>query len=624
MYRQAIADRFGRNHPFLHMQTSKHTTDKLAVSLAEPDIAIDRRPDGTITLRSNADLLPHPQRIGDVFVNAATVAPDSPFLAERRDSDWFRITYGAALEQARGIAQFLADRGFDQTTPVAILSGNSIQHAIVALGSLLVGVPIVPITPAYSLASRDHRRLQSVVETLQPKMIFAEDPQGYARALQSIDLKGRILVTGSKGDDLPTSILFQELVETRTKADQLQRRILAVPEDCTAKYMLTSGSTGTPKPVITTHAMLCANQQMIAQLWPFLEAEPPIIVDWLPWSHTYGGGKIFNMTMWHRGTLHIDGGKPVPGAMEISLRNLREISPTVYFNVPRGLALLVPHLESDSMLRDSFFARLQMINFAAAALPDHLWVRLRELSMMAREGRPVFISAGFGSTETSPTSTLVHFPISNPRAIGLPAPGVELKLAPAEADKMEIRVRGPHVTPGYHKYPELTRAAFDDEGYFRMGDAVLFVDPNDPRKGLVFDGRITEDFKLTTGTWVNVGALRVEILAATAPLLSDAVPAAPDRDYLGLLAWLNPPAEPSSHRETMRDLIAKLRAFNAQHPGTSNTVRRVLLLSEPPSFEDGEITDKQYVNQRAVRARRRTDVDRLYASPLDPDVIEIS
>jgi feruloyl-CoA synthase len=606
------------------MRTSKHITGELTLPLAEPDIAIERRTDGTITLRSKTDLLPHPQRIGDVFMNAATGAPDVPFLAERRDPGWLRIPYGVALRQARAIAQFLADGGFDQTTPVAILSGNSIQHAIVALGSLLVGVPIIPITPAYSLASRDHRRLQSVVETLQPKMIFAEDSDSYAQALQSIDLAGRILVTGSKGDDLPTSVLFQELVETRIKEDQLRRRISEVRPDCTAKYMLTSGSTGTPKPVTTTHAMLCANQQMIAQLWPFLEAEPPILVDWLPWSHTYGGGKIFNMTMWHRGTLHIDAGMPVPGAMEITLRNLREISPTVYFNVPRGLALLVPHLESDSVLRDSFFARLQMINFAAAALPDHLWVRLRELSMMARGGRPVFISAGFGSTETSPTSTLVHFPISNPRAIGLPAPGVELKLAPADADKMEIRVRGPHVTPGYHKYPELTRAAFDDEGYFRMGDAVLFLDPNDPGKGLVFDGRMTEDFKLTTGTWVNVGALRVEILSATAPLLSDVVPAAPDRDYLGLLAWLNPAvSEPSRHTETVTDLISKLRTFNEQHPGTSTVVRRVLLLSKPPSFEDGEVTDKQYVNQQAVRNRRGADVDRLYTNPLAPDVIEI-
>jgi feruloyl-CoA synthase len=607
------------------MQTNKDTTEKPALPLAEPDIAVDRRADGTITLRSKADLLPHPQRIGDVFIEAATRAPDVPFLAERRDSDWLHITYGTALEQARAIAQFLADRGFDQKTPVAILSGNSIQHALVTLGSLLIGVPIVPITPAYSLASTDHHRLQSIIETLQPKMLFAEDSKRYAQALQAIDLKGRILVAGSKGEDLPAAILFDELLETQIKDDQLRRRISNVTASCAAKYMLTSGSTGTPKPVITTHAMLCANQQMITQLWPFLEAQPPILVDWLPWSHTYGGGKIFNMTMWHRGTLYIDRGKPVPGAMEITLRNLQEISPTVYFNVPRGLALLVPHLESDSTLRRSFFARLQMINFAAAALPEHLWVRLRELSMTARGGRPVFISAGFGSTETSPTSTLVHFPISNPRAIGLPAPGVELKLAPAEADKMEIRVRGPHVTPGYHKYPELTQAAFDDEGYFRMGDAVLFVDPDDPGKGLAFDGRITEDFKLTTGTWVNVGALRVQILAATAPLLSDVVPVAPDRDYLGLLAWRNPAApEAANYTETVTGLISRLRAFNEQHPGTSTAVRRVLLLSEPPSFEDGEITDKQYVNQRAVRDSRTGDVDRLYANPLAANVIEIT
>ncbi len=599
--------------------------DEATLALAKPDITVDWRADGTVFLHSRARLRSHPQRIGDVLTEAALRAPDVPFLAERRDSDWFRITYGTALEQARAIAQFLADRRFDQTTPVAILSDNSIQHALIALGALLVGVPVVPITPAYSLKSRDHRRLQSVIEMLQPKMVFAEDLESFAHALQSIDLEGRVLVTGSKGGDLPTAVLFEELVQTRIRDEQLRRRMSEVKPGHTAKYMLTSGSTGTPKPVITTHAMLCANQQMIAQLWPFLEAEPPVLVDWLPWSHTYGGGKIFNMAMWHRGTLYIDGGKPVPQAMEITIGNLREISPTVYFNVPRGFALLVPSLETDSALRDSFFARLQMINFAAAALPDHLWKRLRELSMMARGGQPVFISAGFGSTETSPTSTLVHFPISDPRVIGLPAPGVELKLAPADAGKMEIRVRGPHVTPGYHNHPELTRAAFDDEGYFRMGDAVSFVDPNDPGKGLVFDGRMTEDFKLTTGTWVNVGALRMEILVATAPLLSDVVPTAPDRDYLGLLAWLNPAAsESSGYTETTTDLISKLRTFNVEHPGTSTVVRRVLLLTEPPSFEDGEVTDKQYLNQRAVRNRRKADVDRLYADPLAADVIEIT
>ncbi|UCG88565.1 MAG: feruloyl-CoA synthase [Gemmatimonadota bacterium] len=545
-------------------------------------------------------------------------------MAERRDSDWHRITYGTALERARATAQFLIDRGFDHTTPVAILSGNSIRHALVALGASLVGVPIIPITPAYSLMSRDHRRLQSIIEMLQPKMVFAEDPQSFAQALQSIDLHGRLLVTASSASDLPNAIPFEELVATRVKDEQLRRRMVQIDPSHTAKYMLTSGSTATPKPVITTHEMLCANQQMIAQLWPFLETEPPILVDWLPWSHTYGGGKIFNLTMWHGGTLYIDGGRPVPGAMEITLQNLREISPTVYFNVPRGFALLAPSLETDSALRESFFARLQMISFAAAALPDDLWMRLREVSMMARGGQPVFISAGYGSTETSPTSTLVHSPIPNPRAIGLPPPGVELKLVPAEAGKMELRVRGPHITPGYHKDPELTREAFDDEGYFRIGDAVSFVDPSDPAKGLVFDGRMTEDFKLTTGTWVNAGKLRIEILASTAPLLSDVVPTAPDRDYLGLLAWLSPAAtEPSNHAAAITELTSRLRTFNMQHPGTSKVVRRILLLSEPPSFEEGEVTDKQYVNQRVVRDRRKADVDRLYANPLAPDVIEI-
>lgn len=595
----------------------------MVLTLPPPDPVVDRRADGTVLLRTRAELRPHPQRLGDVLTAAAEKAPDTAFLAERRDGEWYQVTYGSALAQSRSIAQFLLDEGLDQTTPVAILSGNSIRHALIALGAVLVGIPVVPVTPAYSLASRDHRRLRSVISLLQPKLVFVESLEDFDQALRAIDLRGRLVVTTVRGG-LGEAVPFEALLETRIDSDLLERRMSAVTPAHTAKYMLTSGSTGTPKPVLTTHGMLCANQQMIAQLWPFLESEPPVLVDWLPWSHTYGGGKIFNLVMWHRGTLHIDGGKPVPGAMETSLRNLREISPTVHFNVPRGLSLLVPALESDATLRERFFSRLQLLCFAAAALPTHTWTRLRELSLMDGRDRPVFMASGFGSTETSPTSTLVHFPTSNPRVIGLPAPGVELKLVPAEAGKMEIRVRGPHVTPGYHACPDLTRDAFDEEGYLRMGDAVVFADPDDPSQGLAFDGRLTEDFKLTTGTWVNTGALRVDILAATAGWLADVVPTAPDRDYVGLLAWLGAAATAArDHEQIATELVSMLGTFNRDHPGTSTAVRRIVLLSEPPSFEGGEVTDKQYVNQRAVRNRRAADIDRLYQDPPGPDVIEI-
>jgi len=529
-----------------------------------------------------------------------------------------------ALDQARAVAQFLIEHEFDHSTPLAILSGNSIRHALLSLGASLVGVPIVPVTPAYSVASRKHGRLKSVVEMLQPRLVFVEQAEPFTAALGAIDLQDRIVVMGSSAADFPNALPFDGVLGTAVDEQRLQERIARVTPDHTAKYMLTSGSTGTPKPVVTTHAMLCANQQMIAQLWPFLEEEPPLLVDWLPWSHTYGGGKIFNLTMWHGGTLYIDGGKPVPEQMDATVENLREISPTLFFNVPRGLALLVPHLESDDALRESFFSRLRMVCFAAAALPSHLWTKVHELWAATTGAQSVFVSSGFGSTETSPTSTLVHFPTSDPRVIGLPAPGVDLKLAPAEANKMEIRVRGAHVTPGYHGSPDVTREAFDDEGYFRLGDAVRFTDPQDPHKGLVFDGRLTEDFKLSTGTWVNVGALRVAILAATAPFLSDVVPTAPDRDYLGLLVWLSPSAAERADDPNMHvELVDKLKAFNQERPGTSTTVRRILLLSEPPSFEDGEITDKQYVNQRAVRGRRGAEVERLYGEPAEPGVIEI-
>lgn len=600
-------------------------TEHSTLRLAEPDIAVEERADGTILLRSRTALGSHPQRLGDVLTRSAERTPDTTFLAERRDDQWTRITYGTALERATAIARFLVGRGLDHSTPLAILSGNSIQHALVSLGATLVGVPVVPVSPAYSRGSGDHGRLRYVIDAVRPAMLFVEDAADCAGALDALDLRDRIVATGSEDPAPSHFVSFSELLGTHIADAQLHRRIEEVTPSHVARYMLTSGSTGTPKPVITTHGMLCANQQMIAQLWRFLEDTPPVVVDWLPWSHTYGGAKIFNLTMWHGGTFYIDGGKPVTGSLEITLRNLREISPTVTFNVPRGLALLVPHLETDSALRERFFARLQMICFAAAALPDDLWTRLRELSMTVRGGQPVFISSGFGSTETSPTSTLVHFPVSDPRIIGLPPPGVELKLAPAEGDKMEIRVRGPHVTPGYLHDPDATRAAFDDEGFLRMGDAVRMADPDLPECGLRFEGRLTENFKLSTGTWVNTGALRVDILAATAPLLADAVPTAPDHDYLGLLAWLNPSAaDGAGDPEARADLAAKLQNFNREHPGASTTVKRVLLLSEPPSLEAGEITDKQYVNQRAVRDRRKAEVARIYLDPAPPDVIEIA
>ena len=399
-----------------------------------------------------------------------------------------------------------------------------------------------------------------------------------------------------------------------------------------AKVLFTSGSTSLPKGVLNTHRMLSSNQQSLAQIWPFTERTPPVLVDWLPWHHTFGGNHNFNLVLRRGGTLHIDAGRPAPRLIETTVRNLTEIAPTIYFNVPAGYAQLLPHLERDGDLRASFFSRLQLIFYAAAALPQELWERLETVSARAR-GEPVMMTSSWGLTETAPLATSAHFAVAQAGVIGVPVPGVEIKMTPVE-DKEELRVRGPNVTPGYLGRPDLNEAAFDEEGFYRTGDAGRLEDPDDPAKGLVFDGRLTEDFKLTTGTWVSAGHVRVAALDATAPLMQDAVVCGHDREYVALLAWPNvaavrdllgdPDAEPRTlvHApQLVEHLRARLAAHNRTHSGSSMRIARVLLLAEPPSLDANEVTDKGHVNQRAARERRGVHVNALYAEPPPPDVI---
>ena len=460
---------------------------------------------------------------------------------------------------------------------------------------------------------------------------------------------------------------FGELLE-RPPGSDVAARFAAIGPDTLAKILFTSGSTGTPKGVVNTQRMLCSNQQAIAQVWPFLEERPPVIVDWLPWSHTFGGNHNFNMMLRNGGTLYIDAGKPAPGAIEITARNLREVPSTIHFNVPRGYDMLVPHLGSDATLRATFFRDLDVLFYAAASLPPHLWETLERLSIAAT-GRRVAMLSAWGSTETAPSATQVHFPIDRPGVIGLPGPGTEIKLAPAGA-KLELRVRGPNVTPGYWRRPEgsaRTAAtgdgrtggqpaesaatgdrlsggpaseAFDEEGFLRTGDAGKLADPRDPSRGLLFDGRLAEDFKLTSGTWVHVGELRTAAIAAGAPVIQDAVVTGHDQPDVGLLVFPNPAgcrslchdAPPDAtlveligRPEVRRRLRAGLAAHNAMNPASSRRISRVLLLDEPPSIDAGEITDKGYVNQRAVLARRAALVERLHAggAAADPEVIQL-
>ena len=605
------------------------------IAYGTPDIASERGPDGVFRLRSRSPLEPYTPSLAHMFRAAAEAQPARVFLAERDESgDWRKLTYEAARTTVDALAAALLAHGLSAERPVMILSGNAIDHALLMLAGHTAGIPVAPISVAYSLQSQDHGKLKHIAALLAPGLVYVADTAPFARALAALDLHGCDLVVSRNSANLPGVTLFEQLARAPAGA-AVEQAAAAVAADTVAKILFTSGSTGTPKGVVNTHGMLAANQQQILQLWPFVTEQPLILVDWLPWNHTFGGNHNFNLVLRHAGTLYIDAGKPVPGLVEQTVRNLTEVSPTICFNVPAGYAALMPHLERDRALARAFFAQLRLIFYAGAALPQDLWQRLEQLSV-AVAGERIPMTSSWGMTETSPMATMAHFLIDRAGPVGVPAPGVEIKLVPTAA-KLEIRVRGPNVTPGYWKRPDLTAAAFDEEGFYKPGDAVRFTDPADPAKGVVFDGRLAEDFKLMTGTWVHVGALRVGALAAASPALQDAVVAGENRDFIGLMAWLNVAgcrtlvgegAEGAAdalarHAKVREHVRAALRQWNATHTGASQHVARALILTEPPSIDANEITDKGYINQRLALERRAKDVERLLAAQPDDDVIVV-
>jgi feruloyl-CoA synthase len=572
---------------------------KQIMKFAPAKVERESRADGSVLLRSPQKLGPYARCVTEWLVQWSDRAPERVFLAERQASgSWKKTTYREAYGAVRRIGQAFLDRGLGAGKPVAILSDNSVEHALLALGAMHVGVPAAPISPAYSLMSKDFCKLKAIFELVQPGLVYAAEAERFAPALAAVGAK---------------STPVQELLETNP-GSTLEREHLKVNPDTVAKILFTSGSTGTPKGVINTHRMLCANQQQLAQAWPFVEDKPPVVVDWLPWNHTFGGNHNFNMVLRNGGSLYVDGGKPVPGLVETTVRNLKDVAPTMYFNVPRGFDLLLPFLEKDAELRRNFFSRLDVLFYAAAALPLNLWQRIEKLAREEKGGSLAMLSA-WGSTETAPLATSVHFLMDRPGVIGLPVAGCELKLVPS-AGKLEVRVRGVNVTPGYYQQPGLTAAAFDDEGFYRIGDAVRFADADDPAKGIVFDGRVAEDFKLSTGTWVSAGTVRVKLIAAADPLIQDAVITGHDRDEVGALVFLSPAAkDPAAAREKIREALQGL----AREGGSSSHPTRALIMTEPPSIDANEITDKGYMNQRAVLEQRAALVEKLYSS--DPDVI---
>lgn len=589
---------------------------------------------------------PYPRAVGDVLELQAGAAPDRVFLAEPDGAGGFRrVTYGEALAAARAIGQALLDRGLGPRRPLAILSDNSIEHALLGLGAQHAGIPVAPVSQAYSLLSKDHAKLRAILGMVKPGLVFAANGEAFGAAIEAAVPRGTEVAVCIHPPAGRRAVLFEELRAARPGA-ALEAAFAAVGPDTAAKLLFTSGSTGEPKGVINTQRMLCSNQQAIARMWPFLADRPPVVVDWLPWSHTFGGNHNFYMVLWHGGTLYIDHGKPAPALIGKTADTLGKVSPTLYFNVPRGYDMLLPHLEGDEALRASFFRELDVLFYAAAALPQPLWDRLEKASVAARGERVSMVSA-WGATETSPLVTSVHFFIDRPGVIGLPAPGTEVLMvpvaggappagSPVHAGKWELRVRGPNVTPGYWGAPELTRAAFDEDGFYRIGDAGRFADPAEPVRGLVFDGRIAEDFKLTSGTWVHVGALRQSVLSACAPAVEDAVITGHDRDEVGALLFpslsgcrkLCPDAPEGA---TAADLAvrAEVRArvleglSRLAAGGSSMRVAAALFLAEPPSIDAGEITDKGYINQRRVRERRAAEVARVHAGAPDDGVLRV-
>ncbi|MBI1205581.1 MAG: AMP-binding protein [Rhodopseudomonas sp.] len=607
-----------------------------AVRLGRPEAVLDRRDDGAVVIRAAQAIGDYHDTLGAALGHWAKAAPDRVFLAQRDASgEWRKLTYAQVLDQVERIGAALLRRGLSPDRPIVIVSGNGIEHALLALAAMHVGVPYAPVSPAYSLMSSDFGKLRMIIELLTPGMVFAADGLAFGRALYAtVPDEIELVVAQNPLGDRPTT-LFADLVGEADGSGVTAAHAALTP-DTIAKFLFTSGSTGMPKAVINTHRMLCSNQAMLRSGFPFVLDEPPVVCDWLPWSHTFGSNHNFNLVLTNGGSLYIDDGNPTPPGVPKTVRNLRDVSPTIYFNVPKGFEALIPHFRADDALRENFFSRLKVLFYAGAGLNQTTWDELTELAVQTTGERIIFVSS-LGSTETAPAALACTWDSGRPGNIGLPFPGVELKLVP-NSGKMEARLRGPHITPGYWRQDQHTNAAFDDEGFYKIGDALKFANPDDPGEGLLFDGRIAEDFKLSTGTWVSVGPLRGRFIDHCAPYVRDVVFAGADRDDLTALVFpdieacrklAGLPAEASvdavlaSHavRATFAALLSRLAADSQ---GSSTRVMRIILMADPPSLDKGEMTDKGSINQRAVLASRAALAEQLYAEPMPDAVIAAS
>ena len=588
---------------------------------------------GTHYLKAEQELQAYPERMTDRLRHWAQTAPDRTFMARRAKladgtlGDWQHITYAQAWAQGRSIAQALIERGLNAERPVVILSENSLEHALLALGSMIAGVPFVPTSPPYSLISQDYDKLKHVLRTVTPGLVFASDAARYGKAIVAT-VGSDVEVVLAEGDLGPSRAVsaFQQLTSTPVTA-QVDQAIAATGPDTIVKFLFTSGSTKLPKAVINTQRLWCANQQQMSQSMPVLAEEPLVLVDWLPWNHTFGGNHNFGMVLFHGGTLYIDDGKPTPALMHETLRNLREVAPTVYFNVPTGFEAIAQAMTTDDALRKNLLSRVKMFFYAGAALAQPIWDSL--YASQEREiGERIVMSTGLGMTESGPFAIFVTSPNVRAGDLGVPTPGMELKLVDMQG-KTEVRYRGPNISPGYWRAPQETAEAFDEEGFFCTGDAVKWIDETDIHLGLKFDGRIAEDFKLATGTFVSVGPLRGKIIAAGAPYIQDVVLTGLNMKEVGAMVFPTPAVRALSglnadapladvlnaapvlaHFQKVLDELAKTAT------GSANRIARLCLLSEAPTIDRGEITDKGSINQRAVLAHRAETVAALHADTL--------
>jgi feruloyl-CoA synthase len=595
-------------------------TPKRPVSLMIPQASFKQRPDGSLLVQPTDPLGPYPQRMTAHLEHWAEAAPDRIFMAHRiaRGGPWRSYTYAQALQAVRAIGTWLLTRDVSPERPIAILSGNDLEHALLGLACQHIGVPYAPISVAYSTISTDFAKLRHIIGLLTPGLVFAADGARHARALAEVIPADADIVVTANPPEGRIATLFEALLAT-PPGQAVDAAAATVGPDTIAKILFTSGSTGAPKGVINTQRMLCHNQAMLVATFPVLTEAPPVIVDWLPWNHTFGGNHNCGLVLSNGGTMYIDDGKPVPGGIEETVRNLRELAPTLYFNVPKGYEELATYLRREPDLRALFFSRVKLLFYAGAGLAQHVWDAFDEMAEQTI-GHRIQWMTGLGSTETGPFALSCHPEHASSGIVGLPVPGCELKLAPVDG-KQEARVRGGSITPGFWRNPKQTAEVFDEEGFYRMGDALCWADPACPEIGFRFDGRIAEDFKLATGTWVSVGPLRAKLIAALAPYAREVVIAGHDRDYVGVV--LIPEAGVPDDGETDAAVRERLREVAQTATGSSTRVVRAIWLREPLSIDAGEVTDKGSINQRALLANRRPLVAALYADPPAVGVISI-